>query len=77
MPDPQAKALPPVFLLMSFECVAIGVCCIDDYVRTVEPVYDYLTRFSGLVPGDLDPSTSPHYLTTLKVSLLLIVRLIV
>jgi len=43
-----------------------GVCCIDDYVRTVEPVYDYLTRFSGLVPGDLDPSTSPHYLTTLK-----------
>mmetsp|Transcript_18769 Transcript_18769/g.48144 ORF Transcript_18769/g.48144 Transcript_18769/m.48144 type:complete len:1322 (+) Transcript_18769:261-4226(+) len=43
-----------------------GGCCIDDYVRTVEPVYDYLTRFSGLVPGDLDPSTSAHYLTTLK-----------
>jgi hypothetical protein len=33
-----------------------GTCCIDDYVRAVEPVYDYLTRFSGLVPGDLDPT---------------------
>eukprot|EP00238_Polyblepharides_amylifera_P003490 CAMPEP_0196575516 /NCGR_PEP_ID=MMETSP1081-20130531/4984_1 /TAXON_ID=36882 /ORGANISM="Pyramimonas amylifera, Strain CCMP720" /LENGTH=229 /DNA_ID=CAMNT_0041893845 /DNA_START=68 /DNA_END=754 /DNA_ORIENTATION=- len=43
-----------------------GVCCMDDYVRTVEPVYDYLTRFSGLKPGDLDPGVSKHYLTTLK-----------
>ena len=44
----------------------MGVCCIDDYVRTVEPVHDYLTRFSGLVKGDLDSSTSKHHLTTLK-----------
>jgi len=43
-----------------------GECCIDDYVRTVEPVYDYLTRYSGLTHGDLDPVTSKHYLTTLK-----------
>ena len=34
-----------------------GMCNIDDYVRTVEPVYDYLTRFSGLVHGDLDPGS--------------------
>ena len=39
---------------------------IDDYVRQVEPVHDYLTRWSGLRPGDLDPRTSPHALTTLK-----------
>lgn len=43
-----------------------GTPCIDDYVRSVEPVMDYLTRYSGLLPGDLDPATSSHYLTTLK-----------
>ena len=39
---------------------------IDDYIRAVEPVNDYLTRFSGLVPGDLDPSVSSHFITQLK-----------
>jgi PAB-dependent poly(A)-specific ribonuclease subunit 2 len=43
-----------------------GKPCIDDYIRSVEPVYDYLTRFSGLRPGDLDPLTSNHHLTTLR-----------
>lgn len=32
----------------------------------VEPVYDYLTRWSGIQPGDLDPAVSRHYTTTLK-----------
>lgn len=44
----------------------VGVPCIDDYIRSVEPVYDYLTQFSGLVHGDLDESRSKHYLTTLR-----------
>jgi PAB-dependent poly(A)-specific ribonuclease subunit 2 len=39
---------------------------IDDYIRAVEPVHDYLTRFSGLIPGDLDPNTSGHHITKLK-----------
>jgi PAB-dependent poly(A)-specific ribonuclease subunit 2 len=43
-----------------------GLPCIDDHIRMVEPVYNYLTRFSGLNPGDLDAPTSRHYLTTLK-----------
>ncbi|GFR50706.1 hypothetical protein Agub_g12963, partial [Astrephomene gubernaculifera] len=43
-----------------------GSCCVDDYVRAVEPVYDYLTRWSGIQPGDLDPAVSRHYTTTLK-----------
>eukprot|EP00798_Chlamydomonas_sp_ICE-L_P004951 gene4951-34729_t len=43
-----------------------GVCCIDDYVCSMEPVFDHLTRYSGLLPGDLEPATSRHYLTTSK-----------
>jgi hypothetical protein len=30
-----------------------GHACIDDYIRAVEPVYDYLTKYSGLVSGVL------------------------
>lgn len=37
---------------------------IDDYVVPKEPVVDYLTRFSGILCGDLDPKTSPHHLVT-------------
>eukprot|EP00898_Chlorokybus_atmophyticus_P002747 jgi/Chlat1/3473/Chrsp23S03668 len=48
------------------EGARVGICCIDDYVKNVEPVYDYLTRFSGLSHGDLDPSMSTHHITTLK-----------
>jgi len=39
---------------------------IDDYIATRETVADYLTRFSGIVHGDLDPAVSPHHITTLK-----------
>lgn len=28
-----------------------GTPCIDDYIRSIEPVYDHLTRYSGLLPG--------------------------
>lgn len=47
-----------------------GVAAIDDYIRSLEPIYDYLTKYSGLVPGDLDPGSSPHYLTTMRKSYL-------
>ncbi|CAL8467279.1 g6816 [Coccomyxa elongata] len=47
-----------------------GKACIDDYIRATEPVFDYLTKWSGLVPGDLDPALSPHHLTTHKAAYL-------
>ncbi len=40
--------------------------CIDDYIASREPVYDHLTKFSGLEPGDLDPAVSPYPLITLR-----------
>ena len=32
----------------------------------MEPIHDYLTRFSGIEPSDLDPARSRYYVTTLK-----------
>lgn len=43
-----------------------GTPFIDDYVRNTEPIVDYLTSYSGIVAGDLDPATSKHYLVPLK-----------
>lgn len=48
---------------------------IDDHVFVKEPVVDYLTQYSGIQPGDLDPTTTratlvPHKFAYKKLRLL-------
>lgn len=45
-----------------------GVPFIDDYIATTDAIVDYLTEFSGIEPGDLDPVTSTRSLVTLQAS---------
>jgi PAB-dependent poly(A)-specific ribonuclease subunit 2 len=47
-----------------------GVPIVDDYVLPSEPVMDYLTRFSGVTPEDLDPVSSRRHLVHSRTSYL-------
>lgn len=45
-----------------------GIPFIDDYIAIKEPIVDYVTQYSGLEEGDLDPIRSRHQVVSLKVA---------
>ncbi|GJJ12243.1 hypothetical protein Clacol_006484 [Clathrus columnatus] len=45
-----------------------GIPFIDDHIHTSETIVDYLTEWSGIRFGDLDPQTSKYTLVPLKVA---------
>lgn len=74
--DGTKKILKPTLMSLARVSVLRGpepphleaVPFIDDYIRTTETVADYLTEFSGIKAGDLDPNSSIHTLVPLKVA---------
>ncbi|KAF5372867.1 hypothetical protein D9758_001617 [Tetrapyrgos nigripes] len=64
---PARLSLARVSVLRGDEGLKQGVPCIDDHIHTSEVIVDYLTEFSGIRFGDLDPHRSPFTLTPLKV----------
>lgn len=59
--SPKKLSLARVSVLRDDEKVLI-----DDIVESNQPVVDYLTAFSGVEPGDLDPLTSRYGLVARK-----------
>ncbi|KAL8762093.1 MAG: hypothetical protein Q9184_001865 [Pyrenodesmia sp. 2 TL-2023] len=45
-----------------------GLPFIDDYISIPEPVVDYVTKYSGVTAGDLDPAVSTRPLVPLKIA---------
>ena len=43
-----------------------GIPFIDDWINTSDEIVDYLTEFSGIKAGDLEPSVSLYPLVPLK-----------
>ncbi|SCU84307.1 LADA_0D00980g1_1 [Lachancea dasiensis] len=55
---PKKTALARISVLRGNDGEGFGVPFIDDYVVNTNHIENYLTRYSGIEPGDLDPRTS-------------------
>ncbi|KAI8612159.1 ubiquitin carboxyl-terminal hydrolase-domain-containing protein, partial [Chytriomyces sp. MP71] len=65
---PSKMGLARVSVLRGYDGPMAGVPFIDDYIEVQDDIVDYLTEYSGISAGNLDPSTSIHPLVTLKVA---------
>ncbi|AET37987.1 poly(A)-specific ribonuclease Ecym_2240 [Eremothecium cymbalariae DBVPG len=65
---PAKTALARVSVLRG-EGEKAGIPFIDDYIVNTKHIEDYLTKYSGIEPGDLDPNTSNKPLVTRRVVL--------
>ena len=55
---PKRTALARISIIRGEEGELYGVPFVDDYVVNTNHIEDYLTRYSGILPGDLDPTKS-------------------
>ncbi|CEP64772.1 poly(A)-specific ribonuclease LALA0_S13e02652g [Lachancea lanzarotensis] len=60
--NPKKTALARISVLRGNDGDDFGVPFIDDYVVNTNHIENYLTRYSGIEPGDLDPATSTKML---------------
>lgn len=63
---PTMLSLARISALRGNDGPQYGVPFIDDYIVHTKPIYDYLTAFSGIETGDLDPVNSTKTLVTLQ-----------
>ena len=63
---PTMLSLARISALRGNEGPKHGVPFIDDYIVHTKPIHDYLTTFSGIEDGDLDPDRSTKTLVTLQ-----------
>ncbi|CUM65657.1 uncharacterized protein PRCAT00003305001 [Priceomyces carsonii] len=63
---PKKLSLARVSALRGDNGTKEGVPFIDDYIVHTSEISDYLTNFSGIEPGDLDPIKSDKNLVTLQ-----------
>jgi len=64
MLKPRKQTLARVSVLRGDDGEKMGIPFIDDYVVVKDGIHDYLTSFSGIEPGDLDPEKSDKSLVT-------------
>lgn len=63
---PKVLSLARISALRGDDGDKYAVPFIDDYIVHTRPIYDYLTTFSGIEDGDLDPQRSKKTLVTLQ-----------